>query len=349
MQGQSPLYFYLLFFLVIIIGGILGGLLQALRSKETYTLRKPNLANVKKDTNDEQVQYWDLGFWGFLMAGAITAVLAVGVVTLSGSADFSAISKGAYGNDKKETIPIPLEMFHTGHEKHLSDINKIVELIVLHNNSLESNSLNSENEKFWTWIKLLCISILSGFGGVTFVSNAYKRYVGQEQMEQVQQQLKLEHKRTTQNIVDVNIQNIRDLLKDKQPEVALQLCEQTLEIAPNNPRLMGNKARALRSLGRLSEAIDVLESTFDKTEISPSLRARLYINLACYKFKQQFGDSLPDEIEKQPDLLKEVEHILTNAIALDSHVKKAISADEDLKPLHLLQAKGINWFADLIN
>lgn len=339
----TSLTFVIGFFLVIISGGALGGFIQALSSKGSYKLRRYH--NPQSAITSDKPKHIDLGWYGFILAGSIAAILAIGIFTMSGSVDFSAISSKAFDGKKETPIIIPPQLFTSSHQRNAEEISKIISVINAHNERIEANSKSSTDAAFWSWIKLLGLSILSGFGGVGVVSTAYKKYAPQDEVDELRDELEEERKRIILNSIDVKIQNIRDLINSGQSNEALILSNECLEISPNNPRLLGNKARALRGLNKMHEAIEVLESTFNIADMSNQLRARLLVNLACYKVIVKFEKQ---PVEYQEENFVEIRRILDSAINCDPHIKSAIANDTDLAKLNSLKDNGIMWFHHLV-
>ena len=348
----GPFWFFTLFLSIITVGGGLGGFLQAMRATTSYKVRKSNRFKHDDDILDNnqtsKVEYWDLGGYGFVYAGIITAFMAIGLLTMSGSADFSAVSKHAFkskGNNINETvIKIPIELFSNIPLENAEVINNVVKVIVKHNLAQENNSINGADNAFWTWIKMFAFSILSGFGGVGLVSSAYNRYVGEEELNDIQQKVDKEYESTKKNTLEIQLQRARELILNNQLEDAIEICDEILtSIYPCHPRAMGIKARALSRLQKLSEAIDLLEQALCTADMSNAVKARMYWNIACYKTLSKFGDGLPIDLDSERIILSEIETNLKCAIKFDSHLKLKLPDKDD----NLTVLVGVDWFDKL--
>ncbi|WP_462153994.1 tetratricopeptide repeat protein [Pseudoalteromonas piscicida] len=352
----GPISFYAIFIAVVVLGGSLGGLLQAMRSTSSYKFRKPKF----KSASSAAPEYWDLGGFGVILAGVISAFMAIGVLTMAGAADFSPVSKYAFKSyqngehdshhQNNDEILIPVAMFSSAHNDNAVEINRIIKVVVEHNLKRENDSITGSDKAFWTWIKIFSFSILSGFGGVGLVSSAYKRYVGEDEFNDIQQKVKEEYEIARKNTVEIALQRARELIANTQYDEAIKVCDDILtNIHPNHARAIGIKARALSRDGKLAEAIKLLESALSISDMSESVRARMHWNIACYQTRIDFSEGLPEELDCMVRTLGEIRSHLERAIALDEHLRlKLPDGESDLIVLKSLSARGQDWFDNLV-
>lgn len=354
----NPFIFVVIFLFVIVLGGALGGFLQAMRSTTSYKIRKliGFTGSEEEEKNPQKIEYIDLGWFGFVLAGVVTSFMCIGLLTMSGSADFSPISKPAFKNGSgtnsqnlASEILIPVEVFRTLSEGNEQVINDIVKVVVQHNQAEEKASINGADSAFWTWIKVFSIAILGGFGGVGFISSAYNRYIGEDEFNQVQQKVDEDFENTKRNTLEVKLQRARNLVKNNQFDDAVEVCDEILQsIHPNHARAMGIKARALSRQGRFIDAISLLDAALSTADMTDSIKARVYWNIACYKVATAYENGLPANLQESDPTLSEIKTNLECALKFDAHLKlKLPEKEEQLMVLNGLKKMGIDWFDKL--
>jgi tetratricopeptide (TPR) repeat protein len=111
------------------------------------------------------------------------------------------------------------------------------------------------------------------------------------------------------------------MLRDGKPAEALELAKLSLELDPDYASAYGEKARALKRLNRLDEALVAVEEGLK----IQSDKAPLLYNRACYRLLLNKGTH--DEI--LADLKK--------ALSIKPELKKDARTDEDLRPLRNIE------------
>lgn len=355
-------FMIVVFFLTIAIGGSLGGFLQAVRTAKSYRLTIPRIVSSlpimgqheEVDGIDDfgEVEYIDLGWLGFVYAGLITAFLAVGLLTLSNTVDFSPISVHAF-NGSQSNASIPKEILTVATKENADAIFQIIGLVHEHNGQQQGTDLLTAGAAFWALVKLLAISILSGFGGVSLVIGAYNKYneeFNPKEYEKFKNTVKSDHKMNLSTAFETLLQRARDLVNNRQYNDAIVQCDAILGKFKNNARAYGVKARALAGKEEYAQALKILDKAFALSDLqTDSLEARLHWNYACYLTL----DRVPKEINEITSDLKQSLNLihtrLQKALEKDQYLKSKLLIEKDLNALKQLGSQDITWFDELVN
>lgn len=166
-----------------------------------------------------------------------------------------------------------------------------------------------------TYVLLVSVSFLAGAFGKDVVLAAGERLLRETKAARVEAQSAQDSARKA-TAMGYTLQ-ATSMLRDGKPAEALELTKLALKLDPDYASAYGEKARALKRLNRLDEALLAVE---EGLKIQGD-KAPLLYNRACYKLLLNRGTR--DEI--LADLKK--------ALSIKPELKKDARTDEDLGPL----------------
>lgn len=184
---------------------------------------------------------------------------------------------------------------------------------------LFGGTLKFEEHDPKTYVLLVSVSFLAGAFGKDVVVTAGERLLREVKTEAsaaAATAQSAQHDANKATAIGYALQ-ATVLLREGKPKEALDVANLALELDPKNATAYGEKARALKRLNRLDEALLVVEEGLK----IKSDKAPLLYNRACYKLL--LGKGTREEI--LADLKK--------AITIKPELKKEARGDEDLRSL----------------
>lgn len=124
-----------------------------------------------------------------------------------------------------------------------------------------------------TYIKVIALGVLAGFAGIRLLSGMSNRLLDQiSELDSRLDRVEL-HDRVSELLRQA------EFLLNNNTESSLIIFEKALQIDPDNEPALIGKAKALRRLKRIDEAISILSQVIKRNPKSE----RAYYNRACYK------------------------------------------------------------------
>ena len=324
------------FMAVISIGGVLGGLIQSFRSPKSYLLPLPRISSSLL----HETKHWDTGFLGFIFAGIVGAFILIGLLRLGTTFDFTNLIDGQ--KTPTEQIKIPASLFLMAQNSDGDSVQTLFELVVNHNNRINESNEQDYVNTFWAWFELFSMAIIGGFGGVGIVTKAYESYASKDQVEELNQKVDQEIQHTIDTRIELEIGKAREMVEDGNSQEALRVCNQILtQLSPHNARAFGIKAKALRNLNQMIEAISVLEETLSVADMLIDMRGKIQFNLACYLTQFHLSEGIIPT--RDHDVLGKIRTLLEESVRNDRTLKHYIKDDSDLT---ILQSE--EWLESLI-
>lgn len=143
-------------------------------------------------------------------------------------------------------------------------------------------------------LRLISLSILSGFAGITLLSKASKQF--SENISNRLSKIDAQNKNIQQELKAAQLRDIETqaefFLREKKYEQAIYACDEMLGIEPNSDLALILKGKAFRLKGKLADAKGLLDTVIKR---NPN-NARAYYNRACYRClqKEPIADILSD-------------------------------------------------------
>jgi tetratricopeptide (TPR) repeat protein len=184
---------------------------------------------------------------------------------------------------------------------------------------LFGGTLKFEEHDPKTYVLLVSVSFLAGAFGKDVVVTAGERLLREVKTEAKAAKVEAESAQYNANMATAMGYTLQAtyFLRDGRPQEALDMTNLALKLDPKNVNAYGEKARALRRLNRLEEALLLVE---EGLKIKGD-KAPLLYNRACYKLL--LGKGTREEI--LADLKK--------ALTIKSELKKVAQNDPDLQSL----------------